>query len=43
MADRWGGVEIEWFDASHMGFLPYLPRCASRMRDFVDGLSATTR
>jgi pimeloyl-ACP methyl ester carboxylesterase len=40
MAERWGGVEIEWFDASHMGFLPYLPRCATRMRAFIDGCAS---
>jgi pimeloyl-ACP methyl ester carboxylesterase len=40
MAERWGGVEIEWFEASHMGFLPYLPRCASRMREFIDACAS---
>lgn len=36
MADRWGGVEIDWSDCSHMGFIPNLPRVASQMRAFVD-------
>ncbi len=34
--ERWGRPDIRWYPASHMGFLPYLPRALRVMRRFVD-------
>jgi pimeloyl-ACP methyl ester carboxylesterase len=35
---RWGKPRIQWYPASHMGFLPYIPDAVRRLRGFVDGL-----
>ncbi|HVP31881.1 MAG TPA: alpha/beta hydrolase family protein [Myxococcota bacterium] len=36
---RWGKPRIRWYPTSHMGFLPYIPDAAIRLRRFVDGLA----
>jgi pimeloyl-ACP methyl ester carboxylesterase len=38
MWQRWGEPAIQWYPASHMGFLPHLPEAVRRLRGFVDGL-----
>jgi len=36
LADHWGGVPIDWYDCSHMGFARHLPRATESMRELVD-------
>ena len=40
LAQRWGGAAIEWYDCSHMGFVPRLPRAAESMRELIDGVGS---
>jgi hypothetical protein len=41
LAADWGGVPIEWYDCSHMGFARHLPRAAESMRALVDAAAAS--
>lgn len=36
MWKQWGKPSIHWYESSHMGFLPYLPRALRQMQAFVD-------
>jgi pimeloyl-ACP methyl ester carboxylesterase len=41
LSAKWGGVPIEWYDCSHMGFARHLPRAAQSMRAVIDAVAAT--
>ncbi len=38
MWKRWGEPAIQWYPASHMGFIAHLPTAVTTLRRFVDGL-----
>jgi hypothetical protein len=40
LAARWGGVPIEWYECSHMGFARFLPRATASMRRLIDAVAA---
>ncbi|MDJ0852752.1 MAG: alpha/beta hydrolase family protein [Myxococcota bacterium] len=40
LARQWGGAPIEWYECSHMGFVPRLPRAAESMRAVIDAVGS---
>lgn len=39
LAADWGGVPIEWYPGSHMGFVRHLPRVADSLRARIDAIT----
>jgi hypothetical protein len=40
LAAHWGGVPIEWYECSHMGFVLHLPRATASMRELIDAVAS---